>query len=537
MPENKNVSKEKIAKSSLKMSLVTTISRVFGLVRDQIQATLLGTTFIADAFAIGFILPNLLRRLFAEGNMVASFIPVFTELEKEKGKEESKKFFRAVFTLLGLILIGVVAVGIIISPLLVNILYKSGKDNIEALSLASDLSRIMFPYLLFISLAALMQGVLNIRGYYSISAASPILLNTVIISMALFFYFFMPNFFSNMAYVFAFAVLLGGFVQFVYQMPFVHRQGFSFKPYFHFKDPYVIKMIKLFAPGIFGASIYQINLLVSTAFAGAIGEGRVSAVTFATRIHEFVLGVFAVSVATVMLPTLSKLITDNKKDEAVETLAYSLRLVALVTIPATFGFIVLGKEIVRMIFEYGAFSSKSTYLVSSALRYLSVSLFFVASYRILVQSFYAMKDMKTPVYIAFFTFIINAVSNYLCVYVFKFDIIGISISSVIANIVSFCILYVLLMRKLAVRSIINKKIEIVKTAVSSLFMAAAVYGVKYYLLSNAADSRIFFIFKVFIVILLGVLSYSIINIVIRNDDFISFINMFIGRLFRKFVRK
>lgn len=537
MSENKNVSKEKIAKSSLKMSLVTTISRVFGLVRDQIQAILLGTTFIADAFAIGFILPNLLRRLFAEGNMVASFIPVFTELEKEKGKEESKKFFRAVFTLLGLILIGVVAVGIIISPLLVNILYKSGKDNIEALSLASDLSRIMFPYLLFISLAALMQGVLNIRGYYSISAASPILLNTVIISMALFFYFFMPNFFSNMAYVFAFAVLLGGFVQFVYQMPFVHRQGFSFKPYFHFKDPYVIKMIKLFAPGIFGASIYQINLLVSTAFAGAIGEGRVSAVTFATRIHEFVLGVFAVSVATVMLPTLSKLITDNKKDEAVETLSYSLRLVALVTIPATFGFIVLGKEIVRMIFEYGAFSSKSTYLVSSALRYLSISLFFVASYRILVQSFYAMKDMKTPVYIAFFTFIINAVSNYLCVYVFKFDIIGISISSVIANIVSFCILYVLLMRKLAVKSIINKKIEIVKTAVSSLFMAAAVYGVKYYLLSNAADSRIFFIFKVFIVILLGVLSYSIINIVIRNDDFISFINMFVGRLFRKFVRK
>ncbi|MDO6994126.1 murein biosynthesis integral membrane protein MurJ [Brachyspira innocens] len=537
MPENKNVSKEKIAKSSLKMSLVTTISRVFGLVRDQIQGALLGTTFIADAFAIGFILPNLLRRLFAEGNMVASFIPVFTELEKEKGKEESKKFFRAVFTLLGLILIGVVAVGIIISPLLVNILYKSGRDNIEALSLASDLSRIMFPYLLFISLAALMQGVLNIRGYYYISAASPILLNTVIISMALFFYFFMPNFFSNMAYVFAFAVLLGGFVQFVYQMPFVHKQGFSFKPYFNFKDPYVIKMIKLFAPGIFGASIYQINLLVSTAFAGAIGEGRVSAVTFATRIHEFVLGVFAVSVATVMLPTLSKLITDNKKDEAVETLSYSLRLVALVTIPATFGFIVLGKEIVRMIFEYGAFSSKSTYLVSSALRYLSVSLFFVASYRILVQSFYAMKDMKTPVYIAFFTFIINAVSNYLCVYVFKFDIIGISISSVIANIVSFCILYVLLMRKLAVKSIINKKIEIVKTAVSSLFMAASVYGVKYYLLSNAADSRIFFIFKVFIVILLGVLSYSIINIVIRNDDFISFINMFVGRLFRKFVRK
>ncbi|WP_300368439.1 murein biosynthesis integral membrane protein MurJ [Brachyspira sp.] len=537
MSENKTVSKEKIAKSSLKMSLVTTVSRIFGLVRDQIQAILLGTTFIADAFAIGFILPNLLRRLFAEGNMVASFIPVFTELEKEKGIEESKKFFRAVFTLLGLILIGVVGIGIIISPLLVKILYKSAHNNVEALNLAADLSRIMFPYLLFISLAALMQGVLNIRGYYSISAASPILLNTVIISMALFFYFILPDFFSNMSYVFALAVLLGGFVQFVYQMPFVHKQGFSFKPYFNFKDPYVIKMIKLFAPGIFGASIYQINLLVSTAFAGAIGEGRVSAVTFATRIHEFVLGVFAVSVATVMLPTLSKLITDNKKDEAVETLGYSLRLVALVTIPATFGFMVLGKEIVRMIFEYGAFSSKSTYLVSSALRYLSISLFFVASYRILVQSFYAMKDMKTPVYVAFFTFIINAVSNYLCVYIFKFDIIGISISSVIANIISFCILYTLLIKRMAVKSIINKKFEITKTLFSSLFMVACVYGLKYYFLSDTADSRIFFIFKVFIVILFGVISYSLINIILRNDDFVSFVNMFKGKFLRKFVRK
>lgn len=534
---NKMLSREKIAKSSLKMSLVTTVSRMFGLVRDQIQAALLGTAFIADAFAIGFMLPNLLRRLFAEGNMVASFIPVFTELEKEKGKEESKKFFRAVFTLLGLILIAAVCIGIAASPLLVRILYKSAYDNIEALNLASDLSRIMFPYLLFISLAALMQGVLNIRGYYSISAASPILLNTVIISMSLFFYFFLPNFFNNMSYVFAVSVLLGGFVQFIYQMPFVYRQGFSFKPYFNFKEAYVIKMIKLFAPGILGASIYQINLLVSTAFAGAIGEGRVSAVTFATRMHEFVLGVFAVSVATVMLPSLSRLITDGKKYEAAETLSYSLRLVALVTIPATFGFIVMGKEIVRMIFEYGAFSSNSTYLVSSALKYLSVSLFFTASYRILVQSFYAMKDMKTPVYTAFFAFIINAVSNYLCVYIFKFDIIGISISSVVANITSFCILYVLLMKRMALSSIINNKIEVVKTLISSIFMAAAVYGIKYYLPPYQYDLKIFFIFKVFIIIILGAVFYSLMNIILRNDDFLSFINMFTGRFLRKFAKK
>ncbi|TKZ35245.1 murein biosynthesis integral membrane protein MurJ [Brachyspira catarrhinii] len=523
--------KSKIAKSSLKMSVVTAISRLFGLVRDQIQAALLGTTFIADAFAIGFILPNLLRRLFAEGNMVASFIPVFTELEKEKGKNESKKFFRAIFTLLTLILIIIVLIGIIISPLLIKLLYKSADK--EALDLATNLSRIMFPYLLFISLAALMQGILNIRGYYSISAASPILLNIVIISTALIFYFFFPNVFENMSYVFSIAVLIGGFVQFFYQMPFVKKLGFSFKPYFYFKDIYVIKMIKLFAPGIFGASIYQINLLVSTAFAGAIGEGRVSAVTFANRIHEFVLGVFAVSIATVMLPTLSKLLVDGKKEEAKDTLGYSLRLVALITVPATFGFIILGKEIVETIFQYGAFSSNSTLLVSNALRYLSVSLFFVASYRIIVQSFYAMKDMRTPVYTAFFSFVINALSNYLCVYIFNFDIIGISISSVSANIISFCILYILLMKKMKTKTIINKKIGIFKTFLSSLLMGMSVFSLKYYFLSAPQYSKIIFILKVFLIIFVGIIIYCIANIIFKNEDFLSFINIFSKKIIKK----
>lgn len=534
MQENSN--NTKIAKSSLKMSIVTMISRIFGLIRDQIQAALLGTTFIADSFAIGFMLPNLLRRLFAEGNMVASFIPVFTELEKEKGEEESKKFFRSVFSLLTLILIFIVLIGITISPLLVKLLYKSA--DIEAVNLAVDLSRIMFPYLLFISLAALMQGILNIKGCYSIPAASPILLNIIIISTALIFYFFFPNAFNNMSYVFAIAVLIGGFVQFFYQAPFVKKLGFDFKPCFNFKDYYVVKMIKLFAPGIFGASVYQINLLVSTAFAGAIGEGRVSAIAFANRIHEFVLGVFAVSIATVMLPTLSKLTADGKKEEAKETLSYSLRLVALITVPAAFGFIILGKEIVKTIFQYGVFSSNSTYLVSSALKYLSISLFFTASYRIVVQSFYAMKDMKTPVYIAFFSFIINTLSNYLCVYIFNFDIIGISISSVIANISSFCILYILLMKKMNIKSIINKKTEIFKTFLSSLLMGMFVFSLKYYFLSGNEYSKIIFVLKVFIIIFLAVILYSIINIILKNEDFLSLIKILKSNIFkRKIIKK
>ncbi len=535
MSDNKKKvnNKANIAKSSIKMSIVTSISRIFGLVRDQIQAILLGTTFIADSFAIGFILPNLLRRLFAEGNMVASFIPVFTEVSKEKGDEYSKKFFRDIFSILSIILIFIVIIGILISPLLVRILYKSAENNIEALNLASTLSKIMFPYLLFISLAALMQGVLNSNGFYSISAASPILLNIVIISISLVYYFFIPKIFDNISYVFSIAVLIGGVVQFVYQIPFVKRLGFSFKPSFDIKDFYVRKMIKLFIPGIFGASIYQINLLVSTAFAGYIGEGRVSAITFANRIHEFILGVFAVSIATVMLPTLSKLISNKENEEANNTLIYSLRLIAIITIPATFGIFILSKEIVMIIFQYGAFSKESTELVSNALKFLSISLFFIASYRIIVQSFYAMKDMKTPVYIAFFSFIINLFSNYLCVYIFKFDIIGIALSSVCSNIISFFVLYFILVKKMNIsfKILDSSLFDVFKTILSSIIMFFVVFFLKKYLL-DFNDFRIIFIIKFFIIILIAIIIFVSLNIILKNSDFISLFSILKRKIYK-----
>ncbi len=521
------MNKKNILKSSLKMSVVTTVSRFFGLFRDQIQAALLGTTFVADAFAIGFMLPNLLRRLFAEGNMVASFIPVYTEVEKDLGKDSSKLFFRSVFTLLFFILIIVVIVGIIASPLLVKLLYMSASDNSEALSLAVNMSRIMFPYLFFISLAAILQGILNINNIYTVSAASPILFNIIIISVSLIFYFFFRNVFENMAYVFAIAVILGGLVQLLYQIPFVKKLGFSFKFNFAFKDKYVLKMIYLFIPGIFGASIYQINLLVSTGFAGYTGEGGVSALTFATRLHEFTLGIFAVSIATVMLPTLSKLISNNKIDEAIKTLSYSIRLIAFVTIPATFGLMIMGREIISVLFQHGKFSSESSGLVFNALFYLSISLFFVASYRIIVQAFYAMKDMKTPVYVAGFTFILNLLFNILCVFILKFDIKGIAISSTVANGGAFFILYILLKKKMNIASILDEKKELFKTIISSILMAISIFYFKVFLFSldNFIDiSKIDLIIKTFMVIFVAIIVYFLFNILLfKNKDFISFI--------------
>lgn len=520
---------KQIAKSSLKMSVMTTISRALGLIRDQFQAALLGTSFLADAFSIGFMLPNLLRRLFAEGNMSVSFIPIFTEVEKDRSQKEARDFFISTFTLLMLILFAVIIVGIIISPLLVRILYASASADKEALTLATNLSRIMFPYLLFISLSAIVTGVLNIHGKYALTAASPVFLNITIISVAFLFYFVFPNAVDNAAYIFAFGVILGGIIQFSYQLPALHKTGYCIGLRFNFHDEAIKRIIKLFVPGIFGASIYQINLLVSTAFAGAIGEGRVSAVTYATRLNELTLGIFAVSIATVMLPTLSKAISENRIEDAKKSMNYSIRLVALTTIPAMAGLVLLSKEIVYMLFGFGRFSENSVMLVSTALRYLSLSLFFVASYRILVQAFYAMKDTKTPVYIALATFIVNAATAAICVYTLHFDIKGIAIAGALANTFSFFILYTLLSKKMKLKNRFREFIMVIPTIISTALMSLFVVFAKSFLLPIGI-SRVMFTVNVIIIITLSVLLYMILNIILKNKDFTSMLSMVFDKI-------
>ncbi len=525
--------KKNIASSSLKMSVITTISRVLGLLRDQLQAYIFGTSFIADSFAIGFMIPNLLRRLFAEGNMSVSFIPIFTDVEKNRSKEESAIFFKSAFTLLLFVVLAITILGVIISPYLVRLLYTSASGNVEALNLASRLSMIMFPYLLFISLAAMIQAMLNIHNVYTIPAASPILFNICIITLVSIFYFLLPDvlpdIYFNIVYVLSVAVLLGGIIQFVYQLPFLKRHGYNIGIKVSFKDKDIKRMLKLFIPGIFGSSIYQINLLVSTFLAGSIGEGRISAIVYATRLHELVLGVFAVSIATVMLPTLSKAIVENRIDDVKSSLFYSIRFVALSTIPAMIGFIMLSNQIVSMLFGSGMFGVDSVNLVSTALKYLSISLFFVASYRILVQSFYAMKDSKTPVYVALFAFIINTSVGCICIFVLKTDIKGISIASVSANIISFFVLYFLLRKRLLLKNTFVELLKILPTILSTIVMGLFIYIAKYFFI-DIQLTRLSLTMRLMPIIALAVLVYVLFNIIFRNKDFIFLLNLILKKI-------
>ncbi len=425
-------------------------------------------------------------------------------------------------------LIVITILGIVLSPLLVRVLYTSAAGNEYALKLASNLSMIMFSYLLFISLAAIVQAMLNIHNIYVVPAASPILFNICIISIVSVFYFLLPNVFSvDIVYILAIAVLLGGIIQFAYQLPFLKRIGYGVGINISFKDKDIKNMIRLFIPGIFGSSIYQINLLVSTFLAGSIGEGRISAMTYATRLQELVLGVFVVSISTVMLPTLSKSVVEGRFDDVKSSLFYSIRFVALSTIPATIGFALLAEEIVLMLFGSGRFDAESAVLVGTALRYLSVSLFFVASYRIFVQVFFALKDTKTPVYIGLVAFIINAVVGVICIFILKTDIKGISIASVMANSVSFFIVYFIIKKRLSFKNTFLEILKLLPTIIASIIMGCFIYIAKYFFISGGYEnfSRLSLSIRVIAMIAASVIVYCIFNIVLKNKDFLFLFNI------------
>ncbi|HUZ18236.1 MAG TPA: murein biosynthesis integral membrane protein MurJ [Spirochaetia bacterium] len=510
--------KRNIVVSAVKMSGTTMLSRLFGLVRDQFQANFLGTSWASDAFTVAYQIPNLLRRLFAEGSMTASFIPVFMDVEKERTQEEAHRFFASFFTLLFLVVALVVLAGVLAAPYIVKLLYLAGSVSQEKYVLTVHLTRLMFPYILVISLAALLQGILNIRNNFTVPAFTPVLLNLSIIGSVLVGYFFFPATFKNITTAFAVGVLIGGVIQVLFQVPFFLKTGYRIFPAFRFRDPDIRRVGRLFTPGIFGVGIYQINVLVSFGFASALGVGRQSAIMFASRINELTLGVFAVSLATVMLPTLSKQVSEANREEFLESIAYSLRLLALVTIPAAIGLFVLSDDIVRLLLKFGKFSSTSVILVSSTLRYYSLALFFIASYRIITQSFYSLKDTRTPVYVSFFTLLLNATLCYFLPRFFSGDqnIIGIALANTISNSLNFFILFFLLKRKLGGVRLIRRGISFAQTLGASLVMGAVALGAQQYFLQDLTKLEL--LWRLVFVIAICATVYFAANLLFGNSE-------------------
>ena len=391
-----------ISRAAGLIGAATFCSRILGFIRDIILANLFGANAAADAFYIAYRIPNLLRELFAEGSMSSAFIPVFTEYHSTRSKQETWELASAAFTTLLTLVTVVTLLGILAAPSLVWLLAPGLHDDIAQLATTTLLTQIMFPYLLFVSLAALAMGILNALRSFAIPALAPVFFNVCVIVFAL----AISPFFDQPIVAVAIGIVVGGLAQFLMQLPGLHKKGFLLSWNFHPTHPGVKRMGVLLIPTLLGLAVFQINLTISTILASYF-EGGPTYLFYAMRLIQFPLGIFGVAMATAILPSLSSHAAKGAHDERRATVNFGLRMVFFIILPSMVGLMLLRTPIIHLFFEHGAFSALDTIGTASALLGFSVGLWAFASYRILAMAFYSLQDTRTPATVAIISVGIN----------------------------------------------------------------------------------------------------------------------------------
>ena len=397
--------KKNIARAAGVLGFATIISRVMGMVRDMVVARLFGAGFATDAFIAAFQIPNMLRRFFAEGALTSAFVPTFSEYLTRKGEAEARNLANVCFTLLTIVMAVVTILGVVFSPLIVNLMFPGFKAEPAKLELTILLNRLMFPYIFLVSLVALCMGILNTVRHFFTPAISTVFLNLSMILCAL----FLHSWFQIPIVALAVGVLLGGVLQLLLQLPVLYRKGFPLRPRFDFRHPAVRRIALLMGPSVFGVGVYYLNIAVGAILASLLPQGSVSYLYYAQRLFEFPQGIFTVSVAQAVLPSMSRQAAAGEIDQLKESLAFGLRLTLFITIPAMAGLLACATPIFSLLFMGGNFDYQMAVKCATALFYYSLGLSFVAMVRVLVPAFYALKDTATPVKTAFVAFILNVV--------------------------------------------------------------------------------------------------------------------------------
>ncbi|MFN2343235.1 MAG: murein biosynthesis integral membrane protein MurJ [Desulfonatronovibrio sp.] len=381
----------------------TLISRILGFARDLIIAFALGAGPVADAFFVAFRLPNLLRRLFAEGSLTMAFVPVFTKIKNNEGKNEAFALARSVQVWLLIIVGAITILAIIFARPLTALIAPGFKADPEVFELTITLVRICFPYILFISSVALCMGILNSMNHFFAPAAAPALLNITLIVFALGAYFGG----MNVAIYLSAGVFVSGMLQWLFQYPFLKKSGFSWRGTYSLKHPGVFRIGWLMLPTVLGAAVYQINILIGTVLASFLAAGSISYLYYADRLVQFPLGVFAVAISTVALPSLSALAGMGDMSGFKKTLNSSINLTLFIALPSTAGLIGLSYPLIEVIFGRGEFGALAVDATSLALIGYAVGLPAFSCVRSLISAFYALEDTKTPVKIAVVSLVVN----------------------------------------------------------------------------------------------------------------------------------
>jgi putative peptidoglycan lipid II flippase len=405
----------RMLKASGAMAFATMTSRVLGMVREIIYASFMGTSWVANAFAMAFMIPNLFRRLLGEGALTAAFIPAFKEKERTAGEAEMWRVANATISAL------IVAASILIAVTMIGVsLALAWGDFSAETTLMLQLLRVMFPYMLLVCLAAVFMGMLNARGHFFIPAMGATMLNVVMIASVL---WLTPHFGAELhtqIYALAFGVLAAGVAQAAFQLPALRREGFRYRWVTPWNDPSVRHIVRQMIPGTIGVASYQLNVLLTQSLAYWLGAGIVIQFQYAVRLMELPQGVFGISLATFLLPTLAGLAADKNYDEFRTTLRQGVAHLAFVNMLASVLLIVLAEPIVRLLFEHGQFKlDGSTAPVGFALACLAPGLILFSTANVLARAFYALGDTKTPMKISVFCLLLNLILTALLLLLFK----------------------------------------------------------------------------------------------------------------------
>jgi putative peptidoglycan lipid II flippase len=466
--------RKNLFKNMGKVSIGTFLSRISGLIRDQVMAILFGatSTIVPDAYYAAFKIPNSLRNLLAEGGMTAAFLPTFKDY-LHKDPEDAKSVSSIMFTFLSIILVFLTILGVIFSPEIIKFTTSGFTSNPEKFKLAVTLLRILFPYLYFISITALATAILNSFYRFTIPALTPVLLNLSIIFGA----FFLSKLFDQPIYGVAAGILIGGVLQVAIQLPLLYKHKHLFKLNFNFKHPALKKIMILLGPTLFTFSVYEITAIVEQNIASHIESGTISVLYFANRLYQLPLAVFAIALSSALLPALAERASHKDMDGMKNSIKLGIKTILLLSIPSAIFLFILSDEIFTILFQYGKFSARDTIKCADTLKAYSLGLVFISMSRILISSFYALKNTKTPAISSFIALLFFIIVTPILTFYTPLRYLGLPLGTAITTMVNFVILILLLNRKIGKITTVFLEKTVVKTALLNTLFLGTLWGI------------------------------------------------------------
>ena len=465
------------------IGLAVMCSRLLGLLREQIFAALFGGGMAMDAFTAAFRIPNLLRDLFAEGALSMAFVTTFSKTIARGGDQDAWRLANKVATMTASLLGVLCIAGMVFSPQLVALLAPGFGP--EKAALTAQLTRIMFPFILLVSIAALVMGMLNAKNRFGMPAMASSFFNigSIVGGVGL-GYWIDPHFGTRALIGLAFATVIGGALQLAVQLPSLARLGYRFRPDIHWRDPGVKAILLLMGPAVIAASTTQINVLVNSMFASTLGDGAIFALAIAFRLMQLPLGLFGVALGTVTLPLLSRLVVAGKTQEFRSELARAIRWALLLTLPSMAGLMMLAEPIISVLYQHGKFNADQAAQAAGALRFYAIGLGGYAALKVLVNAFYALDRRKTPMLVSFLAVGTNLLFNWIFTFRLGWGYQGLAFSTGCVAAFNFLLLYFLMQSHLAGLESRRLLLMLAKVAVASASLVAVCAASSHWLLAD-----------------------------------------------------